>query len=84
MILARHPGDTLHVGGPQLRRSRHASLGDVSGAIDDTRPTVIIACTVKARGLASEGHPQNHSSLLSADQIAGPGRRRGMSLHEPR
>ncbi|WP_345381069.1 hypothetical protein [Pseudonocardia yuanmonensis] len=56
----------------------------MSGAIDDTRPTVIIACTVKARGLASEGHPQNHSSLLSADQIAGPGRRRGMSLHEPR
>ncbi|WP_168209106.1 transketolase-like TK C-terminal-containing protein [Agromyces intestinalis] len=37
-------------------------------AIDDTRPTVIIAYTVKGRGLPIEGHPQNHSSLLSAEQ----------------
>lgn len=36
--------------------------------IDDTRPTVIIAYTVKGYGLPIEGHPQNHSSLLSPDQ----------------
>lgn len=38
--------------------------------IDDTRPTVIIAYTVKGHGLPIEGHPQNHSSLLSSDQFA--------------
>ena len=38
--------------------------------IDDSRPTVIIAYTVKGRGLPIEGHPQNHSSLLSVEQFA--------------
>ncbi|MBO0979893.1 pyruvate dehydrogenase [Microbacterium sp. SD291] len=36
--------------------------------IDDSRPTVIIAYTVKGHGLPLEGHPQNHSSLLSIEQ----------------
>ncbi len=38
--------------------------------IDDTRPTVIIAYTVKGYGLPTEGHPQNHSSLLTVEQCA--------------
>lgn len=37
--------------------------------IDDTRPTVIIAYTVKGYGLPSQGHPQNHSSLLTTEQF---------------
>jgi pyruvate dehydrogenase E1 component len=37
--------------------------------IDDTRPTVIIAYTVKGWGLPTQGHPQNHSSLLTDDQF---------------
>ncbi|QYB07933.1 pyruvate dehydrogenase [Rhodococcus sp. USK10] len=36
--------------------------------IDDTRPTVIIAYTIKGRGLPTQGHPQNHSSLLTVEQ----------------
>ncbi|MEJ3406080.1 pyruvate dehydrogenase [Rathayibacter sp. YIM 133350] len=36
--------------------------------IDDSRPTVIIAYTIKGHGLPIEGHPQNHSSLLSIEQ----------------
>ncbi|MGV9867637.1 transketolase-like TK C-terminal-containing protein [Rhodococcus koreensis] len=36
--------------------------------IDDTRPTVIIAYTVKGYGLPTQGHPQNHSSLLSVEE----------------
>lgn len=36
--------------------------------IDDSRPTVILAYTVKGHGLPIEGHPQNHSSLLTIDQ----------------
>ena len=37
--------------------------------IDDTRPTVVIAYTIKGWGLPTEGHPQNHSSLLTGDQF---------------
>lgn len=45
-----------------------ASLRDAFASIDDSRPTVIIAYTVKGYGLPIEGHPQNHSSLLSMEQ----------------
>ena len=38
-------------------------------AIDDTRPTVIFAYTVKGYGLAIEGHPQNHSALRTEAQL---------------
>jgi len=37
--------------------------------IDGSRPTAILAYTLKGHGLPIEGHPQNHSSLLSADEI---------------
>jgi pyruvate dehydrogenase E1 component len=46
------------------------ALGEAFTAIDDTRPTVIFAYTVKGHGLATEGHPQNHSSLLTTAQFA--------------
>lgn len=45
------------------------ALRDAFDAIDDTRPTVIIAYTVKGYGLPTQGHPQNHSSLLTDDQF---------------
>ncbi len=41
---------------------------------DDERPSVVFAYTIKARGLATEGHPANHSALLSVsewDELAG-------------
>lgn len=38
--------------------------------IDDSRPTVIFAYTIKGFGLPTQGHPQNHSSLLTGDQFA--------------
>ncbi|MEV6426314.1 pyruvate dehydrogenase [Nocardia sp. NPDC051463] len=41
------------------------ALVDAYERIDDTRPTVIIAYTIKGYGLPSQGHPQNHSSLLT-------------------
>ncbi|HEY5332709.1 MAG TPA: pyruvate dehydrogenase, partial [Solirubrobacterales bacterium] len=34
----------------------------------DDRPSVVFAYTIKARGLATEGHPANHSALLSVDE----------------
>ncbi|MFE3002768.1 pyruvate dehydrogenase [Nocardia sp. NPDC059246] len=44
------------------------ALIDAYARIDDSRPTVIIAYTVKGYGLPTEGHPQNHSSLLSVPE----------------
>ncbi|GAA4826486.1 transketolase-like TK C-terminal-containing protein [Saccharopolyspora rosea] len=75
--------ETLHaairnLGGHDLR-----AVGDAFARIDDTRPTVIFAYTVKGYGLASEGHPQNHSSLLSQDQFAELAARCGMSVDAP-
>ncbi|MFG1797750.1 pyruvate dehydrogenase [Nocardia sp. NPDC049149] len=42
-----------------------AALSAAYRRIDDSRPTIIIAYTIKGYGLPVEGHPQNHSSLLS-------------------
>lgn len=46
------------------------ALRDAYAQIDDRRPTVILAYTVKGFGLPIQGHPQNHSSLLSVEQFA--------------
>jgi pyruvate dehydrogenase E1 component len=46
-----------------------ASLDNAFREIDDTRPTVIFAYTVKGYGLPTQGHPQNHSALLTANQV---------------
>lgn len=46
------------------------TLRDTFDQIDDTRPTIIFAYTIKGRGLPSEGHPQNHSALISEEQLA--------------
>lgn len=57
-----------------LRAIRNLGGHDLSAlraayaVIDDSRPTVIIAYTIKGYGLPTEGHPQNHSSLLTAEQ----------------
>ncbi|GAA3226517.1 transketolase-like TK C-terminal-containing protein [Actinocorallia longicatena] len=72
----------------------HAAIRDLGGhdlgtlratlhEIDDTRPTVIFAYTVKGYGLASEGHPQNHSSLLTAGQLGELAERVGVSAERP-
>lgn len=45
------------------------ALDEAFRAIDDTRPTVIFAYTIKGYGLATKGHPQNHSALLSDAQM---------------
>jgi pyruvate dehydrogenase E1 component len=46
-----------------------ATLQEAYGQIDDTRPTVILAYTIKGYGLPTQGHPQNHSSLLTDEQF---------------
>ncbi|HEY1968689.1 MAG TPA: pyruvate dehydrogenase, partial [Pseudonocardia sp.] len=46
-----------------------AALDQAFEAIDDNRPTVIFAYTVKGYRLPTQGHPQNHSSLLTEAQM---------------
>jgi pyruvate dehydrogenase E1 component len=59
------------------------ALLEAYDTIDDTRPTVIFAYTVKGHGLPTEGHPQNHSSLLTADQMRQLAARLGTDPDQP-
>src|SRR4051794_23949936 len=59
------------------------ALRDAYSRIDDTRPTVIIAYTLKGYELASEGHPQNHSVLLTEAQLHELAARLGVDPDEP-
>ncbi|HET6563602.1 MAG TPA: transketolase C-terminal domain-containing protein [Marmoricola sp.] len=44
-------------------------LVDTFRGVEGHRPTVVFAYTVKGRGLPTEGHPNNHSALLTAAQL---------------
>jgi pyruvate dehydrogenase E1 component len=51
--------------------------------IDASRPTVLFAYTVKGRGLATEGHPNNHSAQLNEAQLEELAGLSGMSVQSP-
>jgi pyruvate dehydrogenase E1 component len=59
------------------------ALSEAYRQIDDSRPTVIIAYTIKGYGLPTEGHPQNHSALLSVDQYTRFASELGMDPQRP-
>lgn len=67
-----------NLGGHDLGALDHAFA-----SIDDTRPTVIFAYTVKGYGLATQGHPQNHASLLTTEQMGELAERLGADLDHP-
>jgi pyruvate dehydrogenase E1 component len=46
-----------------------AKLIEAYRAIDHDRPTVVFAYTIKGWSLPIEGHPENHSALLTRDQM---------------
>ncbi|MEQ3554438.1 pyruvate dehydrogenase [Pseudonocardia nematodicida] len=60
-----------------------AALGEAFDAIDDSRPTVVLAYTVKGHGLATAGHPQNHGSILTAAQMADLATDLGTDVDDP-
>ena len=82
-LLAGVTGEQLHAAVRNLGGHDLAALGHAFAMIDDTRPTVIFAYTVKGYGLAMEGHPQNHSALLSAGQLAELAGRSGVDPAHP-
>lgn len=47
------------------------------------RPTVVFAYTIKGWGLPIEGHPNNHSALLTGDEMAELATALGTSLDHP-
>jgi pyruvate dehydrogenase E1 component len=68
--VAGYSDDDLHALIRNLGGHDVECLRSTFSRIDDTRPTVIFAYTIKGYRLASEGHPQNHSALLAPDQLA--------------
>jgi pyruvate dehydrogenase E1 component len=60
-----------------------SSLDEAYEAIDDTRPTIILAYTIKGYGLAIEGHPQNHSALLTEAQLGELAAQLGTDVSQP-
>ena len=74
---------TLHAAIRNLGGHDLDVLSEALSSIDDARPTVILAYTIKGFGLATEGHPQNHSSLLTGDQLADLAARVGVSTEFP-
>ncbi len=59
------------------------ALDAAFAAIEDTRPTVIFAYTIKGYGLATKGHPQNHSALLTEAQMRELAGRLDCDLDDP-
>ena len=59
------------------------ALREAYARIDDGRPTVIIAYTIKGYGLPTQGHPQNHSSVLTVEQFDQLAARLGMDAEHP-
>jgi pyruvate dehydrogenase E1 component len=51
--------------------------------VDNDRPTVVFAYTIKGRGLPVEGHPANHSALLSEEQYAALAHALGQDPDDP-
>jgi pyruvate dehydrogenase E1 component len=68
-LLADVDDQQLHAALRNLGGHDFEALSEAFAAIDDGRPSVILAYTIKGFGLATEGHPQNHSALLNQDQL---------------
>jgi pyruvate dehydrogenase E1 component len=60
-----------------------ALLIDTFGNVDPSRPTVVFAYTIKGRGLPIEGHPNNHSALLTGEQMRELADQCGVSVEQP-
>ncbi len=62
--------DELHAAVRDLGGHDLAGLSEALRAVEDDRPTVLLAYTIKGYSLPTEGHPSNHSALLTEGQYA--------------
>jgi pyruvate dehydrogenase E1 component len=67
-LLASIDDDLVHAAVRDLGGHDLSGLTRTFRGADPTRPTVVFAYTIKGYGLPTEGHPANHSALLSPDQ----------------
>jgi len=78
-ILDTHDDDALHRLMTNLAgHDMQAVLDAFEGVTDDT-PTCFIAYTIKGQGLPFAGHKDNHSGLMTPDQLAGFARSLGIA-----
>ncbi|MGB8652479.1 MAG: pyruvate dehydrogenase [Mycobacteriales bacterium] len=96
-LRARLVGDSLPLGAllePLTDEQVREALRDLGGhdlaelraafkAVDNTRPTVVFAYTIKGYGLPVEGSPSNHSALLSEEQYRALADALGTCADEP-
>jgi pyruvate dehydrogenase E1 component len=82
-LIADVPDEDLLAAVRNLGGHDLAALRTAFAQIDDTRPTVVLAYTLKGYGLAIEGHPQNHSALLTEAQLGELAARVGVDPADP-
>jgi pyruvate dehydrogenase E1 component len=82
-LLAQIPADDLAAAVRDLGGHDLELLVDTFKTVDTHRPTVVFAYTIKGRGLPTEGHPNNHSALLTREQMLTLAEHCGTSLEDP-
>ena len=71
LILEQHDDAELHRLMTNLAGNDMQAVLDAFESVDDDRPTCFIAYTIKGQGLPFAGHKDNHSGLMTLDQMAG-------------
>ncbi len=82
-LLEVMPPDELSAAVRDLGGHDLGLLVDTFRDVDPRRPTIVFAYTVKGRGLPTEGHPNNHSALLTPDQMRQLAASAGMDHEHP-
>jgi pyruvate dehydrogenase E1 component len=70
-ILERHDDESLHRLMTNLAGNDMQAVLDAFEEVRDDTPTCFIAYTIKGQGLPFAGHKDNHSGLMTLDQMAG-------------
>jgi pyruvate dehydrogenase E1 component len=70
-IIESHDDDSLHRLMTNLAGNDMQAVLDAFEDVADDTPTCFIAYTIKGQGLPFAGHKDNHSGLMTVDQMAG-------------
>jgi pyruvate dehydrogenase E1 component len=70
-ILEQHDDAALHRLITNLAGHDMQAVLDAFESVEDDQPTCFIAYTIKGQGLPFAGHKDNHSGLMTLDQMAG-------------
>src|SRR5712672_1907609 len=79
-ILEQHDDANLHRLMTNLAGHDMQAVLDAFEGIEDDRPTCFIAYTIKGQGLPFAGHKDNHSGLMTLDQMASF--KKGMTIED--